>query len=96
MSEQEYGERRVDYPAVLRLVTRIDERTENTQKDVEKLLRAMFEGNGEPSVLSRLSTLEERSPRKREPAIWGAVGTFLGAMVVGAASVIGVKFPSGH
>ena len=81
-------ERRVDYPVLLRLVTRIDERTENTEKNVDKLLHAMFEGNGVPSVISRLSTLEERTPRKREPAIWGAIGTFLGAMVVGAAEVI--------
>ena len=89
-------ERRVDYPVLLRLITRIDERTENTEKCVDKLLHAIFEGNGAPSVLSRLSTLEERTPRKREPAIWGAIGTFLGAVVVGAASVIGLRFPGSH
>ena len=47
-------------PSVVLLIQRIDERTESTDKSVEKLLHAVFEGNGQPSVLSRISTLEER------------------------------------
>lgn len=67
-------------PSVVLLIQRIDERTENTEKSVDKLLHAMFEGNGQPSVFSQLATLTERSKndRRQIAALFGMVLGLIG------------------
>ena len=57
-----------------------------TRDDVRDIRAAMFTGNGQPPVLSRLSTLEARTTRVEAAApragMWGGIGTVIGGAIV--------------
>ncbi len=42
------------------MLVRIDERTEQTQKDVDKLKHVLLEGNGSPAITIQVATQAER------------------------------------
>ena len=81
-----------DFSDLFRAVERIDGRT-------ERLERVMFYGNGEPPVLSRLATLEQRTARVESAApragLWAGFGTALGAALGALLVTLGIKPPGG-
>ena len=69
-----------------------------TRSDVRDIHEAMFIGHeGQPPVLSRLSTLEERTTKvekkTRGAPMWTGIGSAVGAAVVVILGFFGVKPP---
>lgn len=67
-----------------------------TRDDVKDIREAVFTGHeGQPPVLSRLATLEERTTkvegRTHGAPIWTGIGSGIGAAIVVVLSFLGIK-----
>ena len=61
-----------------------------TREDVRDVREAVFVGHdGQPPILSRIATLEERTPRSA--GVWAGIGSAVGAAAVVALSFFGIK-----
>ncbi len=77
---------------MLRLLVRLDERTERLEKDVAQLRHAVCEGNGSPALTVTVARLDERTTALEESA---KERTTISAAKLGVISALGAAALTG-